>query len=103
MAAPVFGAAVGACEQSAFAGKLDRTDRTFDGVVVEFDRAIFNTAIFNVSRQALPSRQSITDGAGELAFRLIKVSFARVAIAQMYRRVAGPLPDETALSWKQYI
>jgi hypothetical protein len=36
---PIFGAAIGAREQRIFSGKCDRSDRSFDNVVVEFDAA----------------------------------------------------------------
>jgi hypothetical protein len=47
---PVLGTAVGACEQRIFPVECDRTDRTFDGVVVELD-----TAIIDEARQTLPA------------------------------------------------
>ena len=47
---PMLGAAIGACEQRIFPVERDRTDRTFDGVVVELD-----TAIIDEARQTLPA------------------------------------------------
>src|SRR5580692_9550173 len=90
---PMLGAAIGACEQSIFAGKLDRTDRTFDGVVVEF-----YTAIVDEPRQAFPSRQSITDGVGEFTL----LADLSQLCAQPLLKCIGKwptflLPDETAL------
>ena len=58
----MFGAAIGSCEQRIFPIQRDGTDRTFDGVVVEFD-----TAIVDEARQALPARESVADGLGEFA------------------------------------
>lgn len=47
---PMFGAAVGACEQRIFTVQRDRTDRALDGVIVELD-----TAIIDEARQAIPA------------------------------------------------
>jgi hypothetical protein len=45
---PMFGAAIGACEQRIFPVERDGTDGAFDGVVVEFDATVVDEA-----RQAL--------------------------------------------------
>jgi hypothetical protein len=47
---------------SAFLAELDATDRSFDGIVVEFDASVIDEA-----RQALPARESVTDGLGKLS------------------------------------
>ncbi|MDA9421810.1 hypothetical protein XH97_06775 [Bradyrhizobium sp. CCBAU 53380] len=47
---PMLGATVGACEQRVFPVERDRTDRTFDNVVVELD-----TAIIDKARQTFPA------------------------------------------------
>lgn len=59
---PVVGAAVGAREQRIFPVLRDRADGSFDGVVVELDAAIVEKP-----GEALPARQGVTDGLGELA------------------------------------
>jgi hypothetical protein len=62
MMAPMLGAAVRTCKQRVFPVQRDRTDGAFDGVVVEL-----NAAIIDEARQALPTRERITDGVGEFA------------------------------------
>ncbi len=57
---PMLGTAVGACEQRIFPIEGDRTDRAFDGILVEFD-----TAIIDEARQSLP-----TDWVGHAAWHL---------------------------------
>src|SRR5664279_3018879 len=59
---PVFGATIRTCEQSIFPVERDEADGAFDSVVVELDAAIVDK-----ERQALPARQGVTDGFGELA------------------------------------
>jgi hypothetical protein len=59
---PMLGAAVRTCKQRVFPVQRDRTDGAFDGVVVEL-----NAAIIDEARQALPTRERITDGVGEFA------------------------------------
>ena len=58
----MFGAAIGACEQSIFPGKRDGADGAFDGIVVELDATIVDEA-----RQTFPARQGVADGFGEFA------------------------------------
>ena len=45
-------------------------DGALDGVVVEFDAAVFDEA-----RQALPARQGVSDGLGKLAFLADQTEF----------------------------
>ena len=47
-------------------------DGALDGVVVEFDAAVFDEA-----RQALPARQGVSDGLGKLAFLAVRPRFKR--------------------------
>src|SRR5215218_8791242 len=63
-------AAIGACEQSIFTVQRDRADGTLDGIVVELDAAIVDKA-----RQALPARQCVSDGLGELALLTDQAEF----------------------------
>ena len=63
-------AAVRTCEQRIFPIECDRTDGAFDGIVVELDAAIIDEA-----RQALPTRESIADGVGELALLTNQTEF----------------------------
>jgi hypothetical protein len=58
----MFGSAIGAREQRIFSGKCDRSDGSFDNVVVEFDAAVIDE-----ERQAVPSRQGIADRHGQFA------------------------------------
>ncbi len=48
---PMLGAAIGTCEQRIFTIERDGTDRSFDGVVVEFDAAVVDEA-----GQSFPAR-----------------------------------------------
>src|SRR4051794_16968007 len=59
----MFGAPIGAREQRIFSGECDRSDGSFDNVVVEFDAAVIDE-----ERQAVPSRQGIADRNGQFAF-----------------------------------
>lgn len=54
---PMFGAAVGACEQCIFPVQRDRTYRALDSVVVELD-----TVIIDKARRTLPASERIADG-----------------------------------------
>src|SRR6185437_5937851 len=58
----MFGTPIGAREQRIFSGKCDRSDGSFDNVVVEFDAAVIDE-----ERQAVPSRQGISDRHGQFA------------------------------------
>ena len=67
---PMFGAAIGACEQRIFPAERDGTDGAFDGVVVEFDATVVDEA-----RQALPAREGIADCLGEPALLADQAEF----------------------------
>lgn len=69
---PVLGTTVGASEQCIFPVQRDRADGPFDGVVVELDAAVVEEP-----GEALPARQGVADGLGELALLAISPSFAR--------------------------
>ena len=58
---PVFGATVGSGKQRVLAIELDRTDRSFDCIVVKFDAAVIDEA-----RESLLARDRVSDGFGEL-------------------------------------
>lgn len=90
---PVLGAAVGACEQRIFSVERDRTDRTLDSVVVELD-----TAIIDEARQALPARERIADGLGELALLADQGELCVEPLLESNgKRPAFLLPDEATL------
>lgn len=90
---PVLGAAVGACEQRIFSVERDRTDRTLDSVVVELD-----TAIIDEARQALPARERIADGLGELALLADQGELCvEPLLESIGKRPAFLLPDEATL------
>ena len=59
---PVLAAAIGAREESVLAIEGDRADRTLDGVGVDLDPAVVEEA-----REAVPVRERVADGLGELA------------------------------------
>jgi hypothetical protein len=66
----MLGASVGTSEQRVLPAECNRADAALDGVVVEFDAAIIDEA-----RQALPARQGVADGRGELAFLADQAEF----------------------------
>ena len=57
----MFGASIGAREQRIFSGKCDRSDGSFDNVVVEFDAAVIDEPC-----QPLPTRERVADSVGKL-------------------------------------
>ena len=59
---PVRGATVRARKEGIFAVQRDRADGALDNVGVDFDSAVVGEA-----RQAIPARERIADGVGELA------------------------------------
>ena len=85
----MLGTAVGAREQGIFPVERDRADRALDGIVVEFDAAIADEA-----RQALPTRECIADGLGELALLTDQGEFcAQPLLECIGGRLAFLLPD----------
>ena len=56
---PMFGSAVGACEQRILSGQCDRADGPFDYIVVELEAAV------DEEREAFPPRQGIADRHGQ--------------------------------------
>ena len=66
----MLGASVGTREQRVLPVERDRADGALDGVVVEFDAAVIDEA-----RQALPARQGVADGCGQLAFLADQTEF----------------------------
>src|SRR5690242_2061720 len=89
----MFGTAVGSGKQCVFATELDASDRSFDRVVVEFDSAVIDEA-----RQALPARERVTDGVGELNLLADQSELgAQPRLEGISQRPASLLPHEAAL------
>jgi hypothetical protein len=59
---PMFGSAVGACEQRILTSQPNRADGPFDNVIVEFDAAVVDE-----KREAFPARQGIANCLGQFA------------------------------------
>lgn len=68
---PVVRVTVGPRKQRVFATELDPTDRSFNGVMIEFDAAIVDEA-----RQSLPTREGVTDGGASLLSWLMSACLA---------------------------
>ena len=64
------GASIGTHEQHVLPVERDRVDGALDGVVIEFDANVFDKA-----RQAVPARQGVADGSGELALLADQTEF----------------------------
>ena len=67
---PMLGASVGTREQCVLPVERDRADGALDVVVVEFDATVIDEA-----RQALPARQSVSDGLCKFAFLADQTEF----------------------------
>src|SRR5713226_8712552 len=90
---PVFGAAIGACEQRVFAIERDGADGSFDGIVIDLDAAIVDEA-----GQAFPARQGVADRLGELAFLADQAEFCAQPLLECSgERPAFLLPGDASL------
>src|SRR6266702_7336199 len=90
---PVFGATVGAGEQSILSVQRKGTDAAFDDVVVDLD-----TAVLEEQAQPLPARERVADRRGELGLLADELKLAAQPRFEVFdQRPAALLAGRTTL------